>query len=168
MQHVLRTDRLTLRELGEQDAVAFHALNSDPEVMRYTGEPLSNSVEEARRRLREYPDYRERGYGRWALVLTEEQRVIGFNGLKFLPELGETDIGFRLLPAYWGKGLATESSRAVIRFGFEVLGLARILGLVLPENARSIRVLEKIGMRRSGDVDYEGLRAQRWVIESGG
>ena len=166
MKKILRTDRLLLREFSEGDAAVFHALNSDPEVMRYTGEAPSRNMEEARRRLREYPDHREHGYGRWALVLAEGGQVIGFNGLKYLPELGETDIGYRLFPEYWGRGLATESSLAVVRFGFEVLGLARIIGLVLPENLASIRVLKKIGMRCSGNVDCAGARVQRWVIEA--
>lgn len=165
MKTILETERLIVREMGETDAEAVLAFNGDPEVMRYTGEEPWTDLEETRRRLREYPDYRERGYGRWALVLRETGRVVGFNGLKFLPELGETDLGYRLVREQWGRGLATESSLAIVRHGFEALGLERIVGLVLPGNEGSIRVLEKVGMRRDGEVELDGLVAQRWVIE---
>ncbi len=165
MTLILETERLIVRELREEDAEAMLAFNGDPEVMRLTGEPLWTDLEQARQRLRDYPDYARHGYGRWALVLREDGRVVGFNGLKFLPELGETDLGYRLCRDCWGRGLATESSLAIVRYGFEVLGLERIIGLVLPGNHASERVLEKVGMRRDGPIEFDGLHAQRWVIE---
>lgn len=66
------------------------------------------------------------------------------------------------------KGLATEACRASLEFGFATLGLERILGLVLPENAASIRVLEKVGMRPDGTVEYGGQRALRYVAGAAG
>lgn len=85
-----------------------------------------------------------------------EGRIIGFCGLKRLPDLDAVDLGYRLLPEYWGRGLATEAARASVEFGFGTLRLERIIGLVLPENIGSIRVLEKVGMSFVGEVDYEG------------
>lgn len=164
MRFILETERLIVRELDEDDAEAVLAFNGDPLVMRTTGEPLWSDLAETRRRLRDYPDYREHGHGRWGLVLRGEGRLIGFNGLKYLPELGEVDLGYRLRRDCWGRGFATESSLAIARFGFEVLGLERILGLVLPGNHASVRVLEKIGMRREGSVEYDGALAERWVL----
>ena len=166
MKQILETERLIVRELGEQDAQAFHAFNSHPEVMRFTGETPSASVDEARRRLREYPDYARYGFGRWGVVYKPDDRVIGFNGLKFLDDLDEVDLGYRFLPEYWGRGIATESSLAIVRYGFETLGLERIIALVLPDNAGSIRVLEKVGMRFERMIEYCGESAQRWAIES--
>ena len=75
-----------------------------------------------------------------------------------------TDIGYRLHPDYWGKGLATEAARATLRYGFETLALDEVIALVLPGNAASIRVLEKLGMARTEDVTYSGERVQRWVV----
>lgn len=164
--HIVETDRLLIRESVEEDAEAFFAWSSDPEVMRHTGEPLAASVEEVRQKIRAYPDYRERGYGRWAVVYKPDDLVVGFNGLKYLPELDEVDLGYRLRSDYWGLGIATESSLAVVRYGFESLGLDRIIGLVLPENAASIRVLEKVGMRCEGMVEYLGDQVQRWVLRA--
>lgn len=156
------TARLVLRAMTVEDAVAFHALNSHPEVMRYTGEPPMGSVEEARRAIAEYPDFDTVGFGRWAAVLKESGAMIGFCGLKHLADLDEVDIGFRFLPEYWGQGLATEAALATLGFGLSTIGLARVIGLVLQENGASVRVLEKIGMVADGEIDYEGLRALRY------
>ena len=146
------------------DAEAFFRLNSHPDVIRYTGEPPLASVEAARTAIEKYPDWDDPGYGRWACVLRDEGTMIGFCGLKLLPELGATDIGYRLHPDYWGKGLATEAARATLRYGFETLALDEVIALVLPGNVASIRVLEKLGMARTEDVTYSGERVQRWVV----
>jgi len=132
--------------------------------MRFTGEPPLNSLEDARQAIANYPDFDTVGYGRWACVLKDTGAVIGFCGLKYLPELDEVDVGFRFLPEYWGQGIATETSSACIAFGFDVLKLNRILGLVLAENEASIRVLEKCGLTRNGTVTYEGDCALKYEI----
>jgi RimJ/RimL family protein N-acetyltransferase len=162
------TERLRLRAFTIDDAEAFHALNGHPEVMLHTGEPLLASVEEARAAILAYRDFEDPGFGRWACIAKETGRIVGFCGLKRLPELDEVDLGYRFLPGYWGRGLATEACRASLRFGFDVLGLDRIIALVLPENHASIRVLEKVGMRRDGELRYEGLLALRYLAERGG
>lgn len=161
------TERLVHRAMTVEDAAALHALNSDPEVMRYTGEPPMGSVEEARRAIAEYPDFETVGFGRWGCVLKDTGAMIGFCGLKHLPDLDEVDIGFRFLPEYWGRGLGTEAARATLAFGFATIGLERIIGLVMPENGASVRVLEKIGMNEDGELDYDGVRAVRYHITRG-
>jgi RimJ/RimL family protein N-acetyltransferase len=97
-------------------------------------------------------------------VLKETGAVIGFSGLKYLPELDEVDVGFRFLPEYWGKGIATETCTACIAFGFDVLNLERILGLVLEENTASIRVLEKCGLTPDGEIMFEDECALKYEI----
>lgn len=159
------TERLRHRALTVDDAEAFFALNSHPEVMRYTHEPLLESLDEARRAIAAYPDFHTVGFGRWGCVLKESGDVIGFCGLKYLPELDVVDVGYRFLPEYWGQGLATEACRACVEFGFEVLQLERIVAFVLPENKASIRVLEKVGMELEGTVELEGMSAVRYAID---
>jgi ribosomal-protein-alanine N-acetyltransferase len=161
---IVETERLLLREFVEDDAEAFFSFNGDPEVMRHTGQSPSTSVSQVRREIRDYPDYRKHGFGRWAVVYKPDQVIVGFNGLKYLDDLREVDLGYRFRVDYWGKGIATESSRAVLSYGFEELGLKRIIGLVLPANTASVRVLKKVGMRFDGMVDYCGDRAQRWIL----
>lgn len=158
------TERIEHRAFTLNDCEAFYRLNSHPEVMRFTGEPPLNSLEDARQAVADYPDFETVGYGRWACVLKETRAVIGFCGLKYLPDLNEVDVGFRFLPEYWGQGIATETCSACIAFGFDVLKLDRILGLVLTENEASIRVLEKCGLTRRGEIMCDGERALKYEI----
>ncbi len=166
------TPRLIHRAMTTDDAPAFFALNSHPDVMRYTGEPPIESVEQARAAIENYPDFQTHGFGRWGCFLREADpatgtpagTLIGFNGLKYLDDLDAVDVGYRFLPEHWGKGLATEAGRAAIDFGFNTLGLNRIIALVLPDNAGSIRVLEKLGMTCVGHQDCEGLDALLYEI----
>ncbi|GAB3346874.1 GNAT family N-acetyltransferase [Marilutibacter aestuarii] len=144
----LQTERLELRPFTLDDASAYWPLVSDPEVLRFTGESPLQSLAEVRGLLAARPlrDYAIHGYGRLACIEKSTGELVGFCGLKYLEDLCETDIGYRFLPRYWGLGYATESATAVMRHGTDILGLKRIIGLVEPGNAGSIRVLEKLGL----------------------
>ena len=157
--------RLLHRAFNIDDAEVFYTLNSDPDVMRYTGDNTLASVEEAKRAIGNYPDFDRVGYGRWASILKDTQQVVGFCGLKYLPDVDEVDIGYRFLPSHWGMGLATEASSACLEFGFRVIGLTRIVAFVMPENTASIRVLEKTGMKFECAFDYDGIPALRYARE---
>jgi RimJ/RimL family protein N-acetyltransferase len=124
-------------------------------------------VEQARQVLLDHPiaDYRKHGFGRGACILKSTGEHIGFAGLKHLDELGEVDVAYRLLPAYWGQGLATEAALASVHYGFTTLGLPRIMGLVMPANIASARVLEKTGLRYVGDVSYWGYEFSKYEID---
>jgi len=166
MKVILETDRLLLREFVEDDAESFFKLNTDPEVMRFVPDKPLLNVEQARQTLIDHPiaDYRRYGFGRGACILKSTGEQIGFAGLKYLDELGEVDVAYRLLPAHWGQGLATEVALASVRYGFADLGLKRIIGLVMPKNIASLRVLEKTGLRYSGTVTLWGHTFSRYVI----
>lgn len=168
MAVLLQTSRLVLREFTVADAEAYFLLNSDPEVIRYTGDPGVRDLAEARQVLIERPiaDYRKHGYGRWACIAKATGELIGFAGLKYLEELQDVDLGYRLQPAWWGRGLATEASRAVVDYGFQTLALPHILGLADPENIRSVRVLGKLGFRYEGMIDYWSQRVGRYVLDN--
>lgn len=164
MKVILHTERLTLRELGPEDAEAFIRLRSDPQIMRYTGEQPESDLEVVRQQLAAYPDYEKYGYGRWGMVLAGE--VIGFAGLKFLEDRQEVDVGYRLVPEHWGKGLATEATRACIEYGFAELGMERIIAMMMPANVGSIRVAEKCGMAREGLIIDRGMEVLLYSITS--
>ena len=170
-KRILETERLLLREFDEGDVEPFYALGSDPAITRYTGDPGSGlaSVTHALEILRAHPlgDYHKYGFGRWACVHKVSGDVIGFAGLKYLDDLREVDIGYRLLPAYWGLGLATEASRAALDYGFTRLGLSRVIGLVDLDNRASVRVLEKLGLAFEGMVEFRGERLGKYVIQAG-
>ncbi len=156
------TERMQLRALTLADATAFYQLNSDLQVMRFTGEPLLASLEEAYQAIRDYPDFDTVGYGRWGCFFKPESRLVGFCGLQWLADLGEVDLGYRFLSAYWGRGLATEACQACLQFGFDGLQLSHIIALVLPENVASSRVLEKLGMYGDGQMRYQEQRVLRY------
>jgi len=166
MKVILETDRLLLREYVEDDAESFFKLNTDPEVVRFVPDKPLLNVEQARQTLIDHPiaDYRKHGFGRGACILKSTGEQIGFAGLKYLDELSEVDVAYRLLPAHWGQGLATEVALASVRYGFADLGLKRIIGLVMPKNIASVRVLEKTGLRYSGTLTLWGHTFSRYVI----
>ena len=166
MKVILETDRLLLREFVEEDAEAFFKLNSDPQVIRFVPDKPLLSIEQARQILREHPmaDYRKHGFGRGACILKSTGEQIGFAGLKYLEELDEVDVAYRLMPTHWGQGFATEAALASVRFGFAHLGLKRIIGLVMPENVASARVLEKTGLRYAETVTFWGHQFSKYVI----
>ncbi|WP_343636416.1 GNAT family N-acetyltransferase [Fluviicola sp.] len=146
MTKILETPRLYLREMTPDDAENAYLLNSDPEVLRYTGDDPFESIEEARTFLENYESYRKYGFGRWAMILKETGEYLGWCGLKYTPELDEFDIGYRLMKKFWGKGYATEAAGACLELGFGQLGMETIVGRAMPENGASVCVLEKIGL----------------------
>ena len=166
---ILQTERLILREFDEGDAAAFYVLGSDPAIIRFTGDPGLTSIEHAREVLRSHPlaDYQKYGFGRWACLHKETGAIIGFAGLKYLEDLKEVDIGYRLVPAHWGAGLATEAGRAVLDYGFRELHLEEIIGLADPVNVASVRVLEKLGFSFDRMMEYGGSNVARYVTCAG-
>lgn len=153
--YLFESPRLRFRETTVNDAETMYRLNSDPEVLQYTGDISWHSVEEAREFLASYPDFRKNNMGRWAAVRKEDDAVIGWCGLKLHPN-GEVDLGYRLFKQFWNLGYATEAGLASLEYGFEKLGLKEIIGQVIPVNVASIRVLEKVGMQfLRQDVDEE-------------
>lgn len=162
---ILETPRILLREMQESDAESFYELNLDKEVIRYTGDVPFASVAEAKIFIQNYSAYKDFGYGRWIMVYKTSNEVIGFCGLKYHPEDGETDIGFRLRRDHWGIGLATEAAVACMQYGFGKLGLKRIIARAHPENVASIRVVEKLGMLFEKEIEEHGELWNQYAIE---
>lgn len=148
MKPIIETERIILRKFTLEDIDAVFEYGSSDLINKYTGDVSLKEKIEAKNIIENviFKDYKKYGYGRWAVVFKETNKVIGFAGLKFLPEFNETDIGFRFLPEYWNKGIATEVSKEIIKYGFENLNLNRIIGIADPKNTGSCKVLEKIGM----------------------
>ncbi|MCK5536437.1 MAG: GNAT family N-acetyltransferase [Bacteroidales bacterium] len=158
MTTIIETERLILREFTMNDFEAVYEFGSNIEVQRYTGDKIIESLSSAKELIKNvwFEDYKKYGYGRWAVIYKPENKIIGFAGLKYLPEINETDIGFRFLPKYWNKGIATEASLIIIKYGFEKLGLDKIIGIAMPENIGSCKVLERIGLKLHKIDDYDG------------
>ena len=147
MEKVLETERTYLRKLSVDDAKNFFDLNSDNEVIKYTGDSAFENVDEAKSFLLNYDHFDTYGYGRWAVIEKKSNKFIGWCGLKFNPKTEEVDLGFRFFKKYWNQGFATETAQACLQYGFNVLKIPRIIGRAMIENKASISVLQKIGMQ---------------------
>lgn len=163
MNVIIETERLLLRAFTLDDAPLIYNLNLDPEVTRYTLDPMV-SIEQAKEVLEKtiLPQYALYNHGRWAVHVKPgfdpiATGFIGWCGLKTRPEMNEIDLGYRFLKTAWGKGYATESAYASLKYAFGHLGHKRIVGRALPGNLGSIRVLEKCGMNYVGEEVIEGL-----------
>ena len=143
----ISTDRLVLRRFCAQDAAPLFEMNSDPEVLRYTGDEPFPDVSAAADFIRNYSHYRDHVFGRWAVTSRESGEFMGFCGLRYSEDSGEVDLGFRLFRRYWARGIATEAARAALQAGFEQFQLGEITGRAMRENLPSITVLQKLGMR---------------------
>ena len=153
---ILETPRLLLREMEPSDAEDMLRLHSNAEVQLYTGDPTIFTYEGIEDKIKEKSEeYRTYGYGRWITILKEGMQFVGWAGLSYLPEFDEIDLGYRFLPEFWGQGLATEASRAILKYGFEVLQLERIIAMAMEENIGSIRVMQKVGMQFEKQAPYQ-------------
>ena len=156
MKALIETERLLLREITLDDKEELFNLHSDPEVQNYTGEPVVESIEEIEKAIwTRINDYEKYGFGRWATVLKNGMKFVGWAGLAYLPEFDEIDLGYRFLPEYWGSGIATEASHAILTYGFNTLKLRKIIAIAVKENKASIRVMEKVGMEFDKFAPYE-------------
>lgn len=146
---VIETDRLRLRHLAAEDAAFMLELLNDPAFIRNIGDRGVRSEPDALRYLLDGPvaSYARHGYGLYLVETKAADERAGICGLVKREYLDDADIGFAFLPRYWRRGYAYESATAVKAHAFETLGLPRVLAITSPDNAGSIRVLEKIGLR---------------------
>ena len=181
MQVFLQTQRLVLRRFTEDDSANLVELDGDPEVMRFIngGRPTPRMEIESEV-LPAFLDYYERyrGYGFWAAIEKSTGLFVGW--FHFRPAEGsppgEVELGYRLRRSAWGKGYATEGSRALVDKGFAELGVERVVASTMVVNVASRRVMEKAGLRfvrsfrqpwpdyiegeEEGDVEYALLRSE--------
>ncbi|WP_299438308.1 GNAT family N-acetyltransferase [uncultured Aquimarina sp.] len=153
---IIETERLILREMVMDDAQDMLRLHSNHQVQKYTGENIITSLEEINNKIKEFQSRdKNRGFGRWVTILKKEKQFVGWAGLAYLPEFDEVDLGYRFLPEYWGLGIATEASHAILTYGFESLKLKKIIAIAMKENKSSIKVMEKVGMEFDKFAPYE-------------
>ena len=148
MSILIETPRLRMRQFTMDDVEAVYEFSTNESVTCFTGDVgFIQTRQDAEHVIRDIwiAEYEKYGYARYALIHKEENRVIGFCGLKYEPELGSPDIGYRMLPDYWGKGLGTEACQAILNYAKEVLGLGKIVAEVVIENIASNQILQKLG-----------------------
>lgn len=154
--NILETPRIILRTWQTQDALPYFQINQDPKVIEFLMGSLSmEAVELFIQDMNTL--FEKHSYTLFAAEEKSSQKLMGFIGLKapsfeshFTPAV---EIGWRLGSEFWGRGLATEGARCVLNYGFN-LGLKDIVSFTVPNNHRSIRVMEKLGMHRNPQDDF--------------
>ena len=159
--NVLETDRLTLRRITTDDAPVILALVNDPAWLENIGDRGVRTLDDARAYIEKGPVamYQRCGFGLYLAVRKADGAAIGMAGLIKRDTLDDVDGGFAFFPEYRGHGYAYEAAAAVVAYGKRELGLERIVAITSPTNARSVKVLEKVGLvfLRSLGKSPEGL-----------
>jgi ribosomal-protein-alanine N-acetyltransferase len=161
----IETARLLLRPFTPEDGPALARLYADPAVTRYLPHSTRPPAERAERVIRFFADHWARhGFGVWAVVEKATGEVSGHCGLNDVPEVEAVEVLYALVQSAWGRGIATEAAAASIRYGFETVGLERIVAFAAPENTGSRRVMEKIGLCYAGDRHIFGLDTVEYIL----
>lgn len=164
MKFYLETERLILREFRESETEGVFELDSNPEVHKYLGKNPITTYKQAEGIITFFEEqYKERGIGRFAAFEKASGEFIGWSGLKL--NTGEkealngftnfVDIGYRLIPKFWGKGYASESAFACLDFGFKEMNYDIIYGAADVENIGSNKILQKIGLQFINQFGYK-------------
>lgn len=158
MKGILETQRLRLREFTSADTDFIITLLNSPGWLQFIGDRNVRTKEEALTYLENGPlkSYRENGFGLWMVELKEHNTPIGMCGIIARPNLEKPDIGFAFLPEYNGKGYAHEMAAATLDYAREELNIQVLYAITLAENKNSIRLLEKIGLKYSKVITFEG------------
>lgn len=160
---LIETARLHLRLFTPGDLEDLYPIFSEPEVVKYmkTGAPVS--IEETETALMSIINHWEQhGFGRWAVVLKETGKLIGYGGLRNL--YGTPELVYLLDKHCWNMGLATELAKACLKWGFEERHFERIIAVTRPDHMASRRVMEKIGMVYETDATYHGTHVVLYSI----
>jgi ribosomal-protein-alanine N-acetyltransferase len=158
----IETERLRLRRLVEGDLERWHrVVFADADVMRFLPSGVPVSLERTRDVFRRFEEgWARRGLAPWGVELLASGELIGHCGLRHVDELpGEVEVLYALARDHWGQGYATEAASASVRFGFEHVGLDRILAFAQPLNVASRHVMEKLGMTYERTARLFGIDA---------
>jgi RimJ/RimL family protein N-acetyltransferase len=163
---VLTTPRLRLRPWREEDKEPFAQMNADPRVMEFFPSVWDREASDAMvERIGQH--FAEHGWGFWAVERLADGAFLGFTGMRYelgLPFSPCFELGWRIAHPYWGQGYASEAARACIAFGFDELGVDEIVAVTALPNLRSQAVMQRIGMRDTGQVfDHPRVEEGNWL-----
>jgi ribosomal-protein-alanine N-acetyltransferase len=164
---VIETARLTIRPYSEADAEAIWPIVSQADFPKHMSWAAHKDIEETRAFVRGQPaGIANNTDATWAIEIDgRAQGAIGLNGIRWqvgAQRVDRAELGYWLAPAHWGKGLMTEAATAVVRFGFETIGLHKVTTRCYAENVASRRVIEKVGFRFLGRAEEDVWRDGRW------
>ncbi|HJQ34364.1 MAG TPA: GNAT family N-acetyltransferase [Pyrinomonadaceae bacterium] len=161
----LKTERLVLRMLREDDFEQYAAIVADPEVARHLsdGKPLSRA-DAWRQMAFVVGHWQLRGYGMWAVEEAATGRLAGRIGFLNPEGWPGFELGWTLAPEFWGRGYATEGARRALEYAFTEMGREHVISLIRPDNLPSIRVAERLGERLEGSAQIFGAEARVYGI----
>lgn len=163
---MITTPRLVLRPFTMNDRDVLFTIVQEPDIFRYFPTQEAWPLEKVERYINyQIAHWKKFNYGHWAVVMRETGQIIGWNGLEYLPDTDETEVGYLISMAFWGKGYATESANAAVNFGRKKIGLKEIIGLTHPQNIASQRVLEKSGLSFTRSASYFGMDMFRYATQ---
>ncbi|BAY21436.1 putative acetyltransferase [Calothrix sp. NIES-2100] len=154
----IETKRLILREFQQKDVHQLAPILVNPQVMKFSPTGILSALQTQDKIDNFITSYKTFGFGKWAVIFKESNQLIGYCGIAIeqIDNVNEREIGYRLDPNFWGKGLATEAASATIQYGFEQFKFPDIIGIVNPANTASVRVIEKIRMKYEKSTIFHG------------
>lgn len=163
---ILETERLVIRDWELSDWEALRPLARDERVLTYIPVDETWTDERIRGFVEQAMDLREsRGWILWPVIHRADGLLIGTCGFwhTFLPDI---EIGWRLHPDYWGRGLMTEAASVVLQYGWETFGFKRIIAVAQSANKQSIRIMQKLGMVFEREFVHNGAEVVRYAIDN--
>ncbi|MES2811328.1 MAG: GNAT family N-acetyltransferase [Bacteroidota bacterium] len=159
----LETERLTLREILFSDEEALFELDSNPNVQKYVGNKPVQEREEIKKLIQNLrQQYIDNGIARWAIIDKKTNEFIGWSGIKLIKDsmnnhVNFYELGYRLIEKHWGKGIATETTIALVNYAFKNLQTENLYAICDIENKGSKNVLEKTGLTLVETFNHEGI-----------
>jgi ribosomal-protein-alanine N-acetyltransferase len=162
---MIETERLKMRKLTPDDLPWLIEMRSDPDVYRYLGGWEKQNPEAVTKRFQVYQEYyRTHGFAQCLMELKSTGEPIGCSGLQPLEDTGEIEVGYNLSKKYWRQGYGEECARGWIKYGFETLGLEKIVAVADPANIGSWRIMEKCGMTYVATEEHYGFPCVLYAI----
>jgi len=163
---IIRTQRLSLVPIQLSDAVVLQRIYQEEGVLKYFPNTSPPPLEKVQRfAAGQQAHWEKYGYGNWGILPDGEREIAGWAGLQYLTELDETEVGFLLSRAFWGKGYATQAARASLQFGFDHFHFDYIIALVHPDNIASRRVIAKCAMTYRETIALWGIDLMRHSVD---
>lgn len=164
----IETARLRLRQYTLNDLDDLAQILSNPEVMKYSpkGPIPEEKVRQVTQEILEFfiTHWEQHGFGVWAVIYKQTSQLIGHCGLNFLPNSPEVEVLYRFNQSYWNQGIATEATKASLRYGFEEVKLDHIVAITAPEHLASRHVMEKAGLKYEKDAYFYNLDVVYYAI----
>ncbi|WML37396.1 GNAT family N-acetyltransferase [Clostridium sp. OS1-26] len=159
------TERLYMRKLRADDIDSYYEIMKKDEVGMWLATSRGKTYDETKLLIEKFSrHWTEKGYGVFAVIDKNSEELMGHCGLNFLSETSEVEVLYAFDPKFWGNGYATEAATKVLEYGFKEAKLNRIIALAKPDNIRSRRVIEKIGLKLIGIKEYFGLKCACYEV----